>query len=299
MKQQFLEDIADTIRLTVYQNNRPIVPTSATITLYKAGGDTLQASDTASVNSTTGEITYSLTSTHTADRDLNYKAVWAYVYNSTTYYETQLFDVVRSILSIPITDDDLFAELESLREANLVATGTATGGASGSLTDTTKRKEADNYWMGGTIEIISGTGVGQARPVTGFTQSTGVLTVSPNWATNPDTTSVYKVVKSYTEKIKQSFKVLETMLYNKGKRHQLIIESSQIAVPLTYLTLHKICMDLADNEGDKWDRLAIQYETKFKETFSDMRLEYDEDDSGTITDAEEQASVGTFRIQRA
>ncbi len=300
MKQQFLEAKTGTIRLTVYDNNRPVVPTTAKITLYKPDGAVLQAQASATaIGSTTGEMTYALTAVHTADHDLNYKAVWEYVAETVTYYETQLFDVVLSILSIPITDDDIYAELESLRKVNAQAQGTATAGAAGSLTDTTKRKEADDYWKGGIIEILSGTGIGQKRDITGFTQSTGVIAVTPNWATNPDTTSVYRVVKPYSNKIQQSFKKLETMLYDKGKRDSLILESSQIEIPLLYLTIHFICLDLMDELNDKWDMLARSYWDKFQTAFNNMKLEYDEDESGEIDESEEGHNPGELRIGRA
>lgn len=118
MKQQFLKNTADTIRMTVYTDNRPVVPTSATITLFNPDGSELQSVvAVTAIDSTTGELTYSLTATHTETNDLNYKALWAYVVNGTTYYQTQLFDVVLSILAIPITDDDLYDELDTLRKA--------------------------------------------------------------------------------------------------------------------------------------------------------------------------------------
>jgi len=133
LKQQFLKTKSDTIRLTVYQGNRPIVPTSAKITLYTSNGGDLQVQADATVDSTTGQMTYALTAMHTADHDLNYKAVWEYVYNGTTYYETQLYDIVKCILSIPITDDDIYDEMESLRKQNVQASSTATAGAAGTI----------------------------------------------------------------------------------------------------------------------------------------------------------------------
>jgi hypothetical protein len=299
MKQQFIEDKAATIRLSIYADNRPIVPTSGTITLLKPDGSELQAETAVTVNADTGEMTYSLTSTHTADKDLNYIAKWAYIVNGVTYFENQLFDVVLSVLSIPITDDDLYAELESLRKANNQATGTATAGAAGSLTDTIRRKEDDDFWKGGVIKIISGTGVGQERNVTGFTQSTGVITVSPNFTTTPDTTSIYKVVRSFSVKIENAFETLETMLYNKGKRHELILESSQIKYPLLYLTIHTISLDLFDDETDKWYLLATKYWDKFTQAFGNMTLEYDEDESGTVSEDEQQGGINEIRIRRA
>lgn len=300
IKQQFLEDKTGTIKLTIYSNNRAVIPTSATITLYKPGSDTeLQAAVSATVDSNTGEMSYSLTATHTADADLNYKAVWAYVVSGVTYYETQLFDVVKSILSIPITDDDLYAELESLRKSNAQSTGTATAGAAGSLTDTTKRKEEDSYWKGGTIKIISGTGAGQQRDITGFTQSTGVITITPNWTTTPSTDSVYYIVKSFNEKIQQAFRTIETMIYNKGKRHELILESSQIEIPLIYLTIHLIALDLMDEQNDKWDRLQVTYKDKFNDAFNNLKLEYDEDESGNVDEAETQQNPNEITVNRA
>lgn len=299
MKQQFLEDKTGTIRLSVYQDNRPIVPSSAQITLYNSGGSVLQAIvAVTAIDSTTGEMTYTLTTTHTATADLNYKAVWTYVVSGTTYYENQLFDVVKSILSIPITDDDLYGELESLRKTNVQGRGTATAGASSSLTDT-KRKEDDNYWKGGVLEILAGTGSGQVVNVTDFVQSTGVFTITPAWATTPSTDSTYRVVRSFSNKIRQCFEKIEDMLYSKGKRQDLILESSQIKFPLIYLTIHFICLDLMDEQNDKWDRLAIAYFDKFNTAFNGMKLEYDESESGFIEGGDEEGSSPTsLRVQR-
>ena len=300
MKQQALYQKTDTIRLTVYSANRAVIPSSALITLYKADGSSvIQAQASASVDGTTGEMTYNLTTAHTDTLGLNYKAVWEYIVSGVTYYETQLFDVVRSKLSIPITDDDLYSELPSLKEANVQSNGTATSGAAGSLTDTLKRKELDNYWKGGTIEIISGTGSGQMRDITANVQSTGVISVSPNWTTTPDSTSVYRIVKSFTQSIQNGFEKIEQMLYDKGKIDALIIEASQIRIPLIYLVLHTICLDLRDSVDDKWDLLKKDYEEKFKQAFTTLALDYDADNSGGVQGEEAQSGVGTLRIQRA
>ena len=298
MKQSVLEGKTGTIRLSVYADNRPVVPTSGTVTLYTPNGATLQSETAATVDSTTGEMTYALTATHTASNDLNYKAAWSYVITGVTYYQNQLFDVVLSELAIPITDDDLYNELDSLRKAAKQDNATATAGAAGSLTDT-KRREENDFWKGGTIEIVSGTGINQKRDITGFTQSTGVFTVTPNWTTNPDNTSKYVAIKSFANKISAAFEKLSTMLYDKGKRNSLILESSQISVPLTYLTIHMIALDLMDEDGDKWARLATIYWDKFQQSFNNMKLDYDEDESGTVTEDEEQQSQTSLRIGRA
>lgn len=300
MKQQFLKGKPGTLKLTIYENNRPLIPTSANVTLYTPNGAVLQAETAVTaINGTNGEMTYSLTTTHTADNDLNYKAEFAYVYSGTTYYEKVLFDVVKSILSIPIVDEDLFDELDSLRDIAKQATGTATGGTLGTLIDTTRRKEADSFWKGGVLKIISGVGANQERDITGFTQSSSTFDVYPNFVTLPDTTSVYHVIKSFTNKIKNCFDKLETMIANKGKRADLILESSQIAIPLKYLTIHFICLDLIQEESDRWSILAGQYWDKFKEAFSTMAVEYDSDESGAVDSEEEQRGISSLEIGRA
>ena len=298
MKQQFLRDKTDTIRLTVYQDNRAVVPTSATIELQTPNGSELQASvGVTAINSTTGEMTFDLTATHTDDKDLDYIAIWSYVVSSTTHTERQLWDVVISRLSIPITDNDLFSELDSLRRTNAQEVNTATSGAAGSITDTS-RKEADDFWTGGIVQILEGTGQGQKRSVSDFVQSTGVISVSPDWTTNPDSTSVYRVVKSYTNKIITSFEKLEQMFYDAGRRHELIMESSQIRIPLIYLTVHFITLDLRQDIDDKWDMLVKDYWAKFQDSWSKLNLSYDTDESGTIDDEESQFKVNRVRIYR-
>lgn len=300
MKQQVLYQKVNTLRLTVYNANRALVPSSALITLYLSNGSSiLQSQASATVDSTTGEMTYSLTTNHTANLGLNYKAVWQYIVSGVTYYETQLFDVVRSILSIPITDDDLYAELPSLRKSNVQDSGIAVSATASTLVDTKKRKETNDYWKGGVIETLSGTGLGQTRDITGFTQSTGTITVSPDWTTTPDATTTYRIVKSWTTAIETGFDKIEQMLYNKGKRDALILEASQIKIPLVYLVIHTICVDLMTETDDKWDLLQKLYQDKFEKAFNNLTLDYDEDESGGVEGQEIQMAVNTFRIQRS
>jgi len=85
----------------------------------------------------------------------------------------------------------------------LITTGTATAGAAGSITlnaSSTSGYDAidpnslgNGYYTNCQISITSGTGSGQVRTISGFTAATRVATVSVNWTTNPDATSVYRI----------------------------------------------------------------------------------------------------------
>jgi hypothetical protein len=51
----------------------------------------------------------------------------------------------------------------------------------------------NDYFNGCLIYITGGTGAGQARIISDFVLSTLVVTVSPNWATNPSSDSTYNI----------------------------------------------------------------------------------------------------------
>lgn len=68
--------------------------------------------------------------------------------------------------------------------------GTATSGATSTLTDSTK-SWATNRWANYAVRILAGTGAGQIRPIASNTSTD--LTIVGAWATNPDNTSVYAI----------------------------------------------------------------------------------------------------------
>lgn len=68
--------------------------------------------------------------------------------------------------------------------------GTATSGASTTITDSTKAW-AVNRWTNYSVRILAGTGVGQIKPIASNTAT--ALTIVGTWATNPDNTSVFAI----------------------------------------------------------------------------------------------------------
>lgn len=71
--------------------------------------------------------------------------------------------------------------------------GIATAGASSSITNTGNKAATwtSNKWAGAWVRIIAGAGKGQARQIASNTST--VLTVSPDWDINPTTTSRYVI----------------------------------------------------------------------------------------------------------
>lgn len=78
-------------------------------------------------------------------------------------------------------------------QADIEDTGTAIAGSNNTITLASTMEAFASAMNGATIIILSGTGSGQTRTVSSYNPGTRVATVSSNWTTNPDATSVYAV----------------------------------------------------------------------------------------------------------
>lgn len=76
----------------------------------------------------------------------------------------------------------------------VIGSGTAQAGAAGTITLAAGTSFADNLINGATVYVVSGTGAGQSRVIHAWDNTTKIASISPNWTTNPDATSVYKLV---------------------------------------------------------------------------------------------------------
>jgi hypothetical protein len=86
----------------------------------------------------------------------------------------------------------------------IVLSGTATAGASSSITLPVSANRTNGYYTGCIVKTTGGTGGGgtggannQARVITSYDGSTRVATVEPSWETTPDATTTVQVL--YTE----------------------------------------------------------------------------------------------------
>jgi hypothetical protein len=289
MKQELLKDKSGTISFTPYINNRAAVATSATVVLLNPDGTTLQASASATVNGTTGEISYTLTSGLTDDLGENYQAQWTYVISGTTYYENTLFDVVRNTLAITVIDEDLVREQREILDKNESFAGTVDSSTGTTLVDTDLARYDDDYWNNGIVRAVNPSdGVEQIRRVTDFVSSTGTLTVANSWGTNPTSSYTYIVYAGFAKIIEDAFDEMVLELRSKGNRPALIINSADLHIPHTALCLQKICADYMKEPGDKWDVLREHYEKRYKHFMDVMPIQYDRDESGYIQGTREK-----------
>lgn len=105
----------------------------------------------------------------------------------------QSADVAAGVTTTAITDGLLTAaKFGNDTTVKALLTGATVAAAASTITLDGSAVGVNNYYDGQTIQIISGTGAGQARVITGYT-SGKVATVSDAWATQPTAGAVYVI----------------------------------------------------------------------------------------------------------
>mgnify|MGYP001599701546 FL=1 len=284
MRQQFLVDIVDTFKAYVYENNRKIVPTSATITVYKPGVTEKLIDAAAMTVAADGLLSYALTITHNDVADENYKAVIAYVVSGTTYYTTFFYDVVNAKLGIIITDDDLFNELPQLKDKGLCVHGAVDSGTTTTLIDDELKRYEDDYFTGGLATNLTNN---ETREITDFVSSTGTVTTAA-FATANAAGNKYMLQRSFAKEIQRAFEKLEDMLKQVGRRAHLVLDSYDLREVHILTSVAEACKGMVTTEGGSmWSYFYELYDKRAYAVFKSLNLKYDDSEDGVIAGAEE------------
>lgn len=91
------------------------------------------------------------------------------------------------------TNNDKTGYSLSTLESAVLHSGTAQAGAAGTITLTAGASATNDLYVGQTIKLYGGTGLGQTRTITAYAGTSKVATVDRNWITNPDVTTTYAV----------------------------------------------------------------------------------------------------------
>lgn len=111
-------------------------------------------------------------------------------YDHVGFYFSCTEGSTRDCISIcPTEDSDI--------PANVTHTGTAQAGGALTITLASGASAVNAYYYHQLVQIVSGTGAGQVRQIMGYVGSTKVATVNYAWGTNPDNTSVYRLIADH------------------------------------------------------------------------------------------------------
>ncbi len=293
MKQQFLVDTEGTFQTYIYENNRKVIAASASITVYKPGGDTKLIDAQAMTVGGDGLLSYSLSAAHNDLSDENYKAVLAYIYNSVTYYVTLFYDVVNSLLIQVITDEDLVSELPRLKEAGWRVHGSADSGSTTTIVDAELSRYGDDYFTGGLAHSIDRD---EFRQITDFVSSTGTVTTTA--FTGAISTDKYILTRSFSREIQRAFEKIEDRIIRHGRRPHLILDPYDLREVHIYFSIAEVSRGMSREVEDFWWVMWKEYENKAESAFLGINFKYDSSMDGFLSGSEENSRVNVLRTFR-
>ncbi len=294
MKQQFRVNTAETFSTYVYENNRRVIPGSASITIYRPGLNEKIADAAAMTIGADGLLSYALSAADNAVPGLDYKAEIAYTVGADTFYATLFYDVVRSRLVKVVTDADLMNELPQLKDTGWRVTGTAEGGSSTSITDTELSRYEDEYFTGGLATSLDKS---ETREITAFASATGTLTTTA-FSSPVIPGERYSIRRAFTREIERAFEKIEDRLLRMGKRPDLILDPADLREAHIYYSVAEVCKGLVTEKGSFWWDIWKDYEARADEVFSSLRFKYDVSGDGFIAASERGRPRQTMRTGR-
>jgi hypothetical protein len=289
MKQKLLVDIGGDLELKHYEHSLQVVPSSALITIYDDAGSEKVAETAASIDATTGTMSYTLSAALADDVYSNWKAVWKFVVGGNTLYRTTLFDIVRVKLENPVIDQDIIDAAPFLKGNNYSKVFTAESGSKTTIVSP-ELTEDDDYWNGGTVEVVDGTDQGQIRKVTDFVASSNTLTVE-SFTTNIDTTSKILLIRTFKKEIDRAFDRFKVDVKNRGIYIDRIIDNSQVKEYIITLAISIICMGFSTDVADIWFAKGEKWEKDYKKIINVATFDYDDDNDGNIESDEEKENI--------
>jgi len=267
---------------TLRVNEIQVVPVSATITIYDNTGSVIKA-DSCTID-TDGTISYIILERE-LEPALNYSAEFDIYYNGRHYKRVILFDVVRTKLVNNIVTDDIIKAAPYLKDMNYKYVSIC-------KQDMTELNEIydsmlnvdDNYYTNGTIDIIDGTNKGLSRRI--ISQIGFTIRVDKDFPEPCDTTTRFVITKSFKDNIEVAFMKVKLDIYNLKGRPNFLIDSNTIDELIVLRTLMDICFSYATDETGIWWTRYLEYKDMYWKLFGDMKLIFDTDDSGNISDTE-------------
>ena len=189
-------------------------------------------------------------------------------------------------MALTLTNADIVSRLKLLADEHLKAdSGTTTTVVCSALIDA----DIVNHY----VCFVSGSNVGVDRVITAFDDTTGTITVDAldNAVTNTDEFCI--VQTGFQSDVSQAYNVMRNDLKNMGRDITLFLTDWHLKEMHIYKTIELICASLM-NDGDDQDAYYVNYK-RFEKLYElekvNMLADYDADESGDISTAEEEASM--------
>lgn len=279
------------------RSDLPQLITEATIAIYNADGEEMLAETDMSVaiNVATYNVDFSVDPTDLEwSLGQNYKVVYVIDGETIVYF----FDIVNYPFVNPVNDQDLITENPIVKKGVWEVKGQADSGTVDTIIDT-ERTEVNEYWYGGIIDILPLDDADQvtSHRVTDYDNTINTLTFEPARAT-AITTENYVLRRSYQSQINLAGEKVVEDLNKNAKRAYLLIDSTQCKRLVIYKFFETYFQALREAEGDKNDLQFKYYSEKYSSELNNLKVDYDEDEDGDITEEEQGVSNFVTEILR-
>jgi len=270
-------------RYTVEIDRVAITVDSVQVTIRK--GTTIYVDDQAATVDGANGFSYKfLVADHPPDPEEALISEWTITFGADEFIFQAILDVVRTPLTVPIVEDDLFLRFPMLRDSRRL--GLEEGLADAASTVSTLvavelQAYEDGFYLGGEVEIIEGTNISEWRDVTAFVGSTGTATVSPDFPAPIDATSRFRIRRSWQPVIAEAWSDIRQRIKDRGNRAALIMNGQAFRRCLIYIAASMCFESLSQGDlDDPMTALAREYEKRGWELFDATRFLYDDSDRG-------------------
>ncbi len=279
------------------RSDLPQLITEATITIYNSAGEEMLAETdmTTAINVAAYNVDFSVDPTDLEwSLGQNYKVVYTIDGETIVYF----FDIVNYPFINPVNDQDLITENPIVKKGTWEVKGQADSGTTDTIIDT-ERTEVNEYWYGGIIDILPLNDADQvtSHRVTDYDSTINTITFEPAYSATI-TTQNYVLRRSYQSQIDLAGEKVVEDLNKNAKRAYLLIDSTQCKRLVVYKFFETYFQALRETEGDKNDLQFRYYSDKYSTELNSLKVDYDEDEDGDITDDEKGASNFVTEITR-
>jgi hypothetical protein len=164
---------------------------------------------------------------------------------------------------VPVVDD----------RNNAIRIGIAQAGAAGSITLDAGANASNNYYDDCIVVLTSGTGAGQCRMISSYTGATKVVTVVPNWTTNPVAGTGFTLLPQGRVDIGEVADVLQTTGVDLGTRLDAAISTrmATFTLPTNFSSL-AVTAGGAVTAGTVSDKTGYSLTQTFPANFASMSI---------------------------
>ncbi len=294
MKQQFRKNTAETFRTYVFENNRRVIPSTASITIYKPASSEKLVDAAVMTISSEGLLSYGLSAADNSQLGSSYKAEITYQLNAETFYATLFYDVVLSKLLKVITDEDIINELPQLKDNGWSVNGTASGGSASTILDVELTRYVDEYFTGGLAVSLD---KGESREIISFVSATGSVSTAP-FSAPIINGERYSLRRSFVREIQRAFEKIEEKLIRGGKRPELVLDPVDIREIHIYYSVAEVCKGFVTDRETFWWDIWKDYERRAEDAFASLSVKYDASGDGYISGAEADTRTRAGRTVR-